>query len=172
MVLRRMGILGLGVLFTVGLAMAACDDETETTPTPTGTTSGTTTTGSGGGTGGSGNTGGTASGTASGTGGTGGSSQGGGGTGGSGAHGGQGTGGGCITCSDVWLHGDDPADLCTNNGPPSSVDVFEGLKTCGCDGTCPQCVNNLCQDNDPSGACQGCLSSDCASAVTACTDDS
>jgi len=141
------------------LVGGGCDDET--TNSPTGTTSGT-----------------TSAGTATGSGSTTATGQGGEGTGASGqggtvsqggaAQGGQGTGGGCISCSDVWMNNADPADLCTSDGSPSSAAHWEAVTTCACDGTCAQCANNLCQDAQPSGACQGCVASDCSQEFADC----
>ncbi|MBW2525457.1 MAG: hypothetical protein JRI23_14825 [Deltaproteobacteria bacterium] len=146
-----------------GLSLAGCDDETESTPsgTTSGTTSSGTATGSGSGTGEGGQgTGGTGQGGTTG--------QGAGGPGGDASQGGQGTGGGCVTCEDVWQTDANPAELCTTDGPPTSLTLFEALKTCACDGTCSQCANSLCVDQPANGSCQGCVASSCSGAVTDC----
>jgi hypothetical protein len=135
-----------------------------------------TTTGGVGGNGGSGNEGGGGN-TA--TGGTGGgtSSSGGGGTGGTSSTGGTGGTGGtadCTTCADFYTNGG--ADPCTDNGTPSSAEIYDALVACVCEGACKDvCADNVCTaGGEITTECQDCVADQaagCGKENSECSND-
>ena len=137
-------------LLALGLATAAGCSEDETQPSPSSS-------------GGSSAVGGS---------GQGGESQGGGGDGGGpGGSGGDGGAGPCRKCSQVYPNGD-PADLCSDNGPPSSETLYESLNDCICVDECAsQCGNNACQGGQPAGPCNGCIAQNCTDELDDCLAD-
>lgn len=82
------------------------------------------------------------------------------------------TGGGpCATCFEAITGQAMGSELCTDDGPPSSTDLFIAMITCACEGACADsCVNSLCATGAVDGPCQGCLLSDtgCATEAQAC----
>ncbi len=130
------------------------------------------TTGGGGGGAGGGGVGGGTGGQA-----TGGSTGGAGGaTGGSGgATGGTGGSTGCMTCGDFITNGSDPAMLCTDNGPPSSSDLYGALGDCTCAGACAdKCADSVCAGMTISDACLSCVqdtAAGCGNEFNECAND-
>ncbi len=53
------------------------------------------------------------------------------------------------------------SDLCADNGPPSSLEIWLSLQKCVCEVACPQCESTWCID--PSTASMGC--SNCLSDI-------
>ena len=124
---------------------------------------------SGGGGSGGGGVGGGAGGNTS-TGGSGGA------TGGSGgATGGTGGTVACMTCGDFITNGTDPAMLCTDNGPPSSSDLYGALGDCTCNGACANdCTDSVCAGADISDACLTCVqdtAAGCGNEFNECAND-
>lgn len=147
----------LAILFGASLALAGCVIET----TGGGGNGGSGGGGVGGGTGGGGaNTGGSTGGA---TGGTGGST---GGTGGS---------TGCMTCADFITNGSDTSMLCTDNGPPSSADLYNALGDCTCNGACATpCGANVCVGDSPDADCVSCIQdtvAGCGNEYNECSND-
>lgn len=64
--------------------------------------------------------------------------------------------GGCDSCGDVLLNYEsDP--LCTDDGSPSSADLFNAFLACRCNGTCSdECGGNVCSGSGPNSACVYC----------------
>lgn len=85
-------------------------------------------------------------------------------------------GGPCADCMKVMTGGASALELCTDDGPPSSSEVFFSLIDCLCEGPCTdQCITtNLCDVNGTSvgGECSSCLLSDtgCGALAQQCKD--
>lgn len=85
-------------------------------------------------------------------------------------------GGPCVDCFTVMTGGASALQLCTDDGPPSSSEVFFSLIDCLCEGPCAdQCITtNLCDINGTAvgGECSGCLLSDtgCGALAQQCQD--
>jgi hypothetical protein len=79
----------------------------------------------------------------------------------------------CIDCFQVIQDG--PFNVCTNNGPPSSADIFAALAACECeaDGGCAAPCASNCADPTvaPSNDCITCLPVNCGAQQTACVND-
>jgi hypothetical protein len=99
---------------------------------------------------------------------------------GGGGGGSQGTGcvGVCCKCSELLVTGVgvDPTQLCTDNGPPSSADLFEALSTCTCQGPCAEeCAASVCSMAEPDQDCIACVAAPapdgCSDEYTACNSD-
>jgi hypothetical protein len=82
-----------------------------------------------------------------------------------------GSGGSCLTCG-ATLMGQDPAQLCSDDGTPSSKDKYDDLNACTCgaapDGCGAECGDNVCSGKPPSGECSPCMSERCAALLQAC----
>jgi hypothetical protein len=78
----------------------------------------------------------------------------------------------CVGCSDVVQDQQDPADLCTMNGPPSSSDIFDTFFDCVCVTGCDaECGDNACMALAADQACQGCIFTSCGAEAQACLQD-
>jgi len=96
---------------------------------------------------------------------------------------GTGTGGPCETCSELTsAQNPDPTNLCTNNGPPSSLELFTSLGDCVCMNVCTApCANSACaavpSAPTPGDACDTCLNdlaaifAGCGAEAQACLGD-
>jgi hypothetical protein len=76
----------------------------------------------------------------------------------------------CDTCG-VALQANDPSNLCTMNGPPSSEDIFTDLFTCACGASCVNECATACNGGAVDGACQNCAFANCNAEVNACLGD-
>jgi hypothetical protein len=87
---------------------------------------------------------------------------------------GGGGGGGCQPCSTIVGPGD-PALLCDDNGPPSSVDLYHALNGCTCSPENGKCVDecpSLCAETGPPDpGCSECVTAKCGAELAACQAD-
>jgi hypothetical protein len=75
----------------------------------------------------------------------------------------------CGTCYEVIYGAADPANVCTNDGPPSSQDLLNAFTDCICTSGCAtECADACNGTSDASDACYSCIDATCSSAVDAC----
>ncbi|HEY4121584.1 MAG TPA: hypothetical protein VGM56_27150 [Byssovorax sp.] len=92
-----------------------------------------------------------------------------GGAGGRSSEGGGGAGGGaCHLCSDAVAGNPvDPSELCTNDGPESSLDYFDAALDC-CNANCPMCGTPCVIGGLHTTMCGACISGACAAPLLDC----
>jgi hypothetical protein len=82
-----------------------------------------------------------------------------------------GSGAGCVGCAE-WLELVSPDPLCSNNGPPSSLELADTLWACVCDGACAaDCDDNACSGMTATADCQSCVINDCDNEYVDCLND-
>lgn len=91
------------------------------------------------------------------------------------------TGGACHSCAAVTSDPSlDPASLCADNGPPSSLELYDGVAACLCGegGPCAAaCADSACVGGDPmtDADCVSCVLTPgelgCGDQYTACAND-
>ena len=77
---------------------------------------------------------------------------------------------GCLRCVGA-VTTEHPEQACTDNGPPSSAQRVQDLNTCTCGKCANACADSGCAGKMPSGPCQTCVKSSCATEASACFNE-
>jgi len=79
--------------------------------------------------------------------------------------------GGCLSCLQA-ITQQKPERLCTDDGPPSSKEIYDDFQACACDaspaGCFAACSDSVCGGAGPTEACRDCLDTTCAVQGKAC----
>lgn len=81
----------------------------------------------------------------------------------------------CMSCGEFLTNGTGLDQLCTDNGPPSSYDLYAAWVDCACFGACAEaCADNVCQGGTATDACVTCIlstSTGCGNEFNECAND-
>lgn len=76
--------------------------------------------------------------------------------------------GDCLKCASAFAPGTS-GELCTDDGPPSSAELVDAVKTCSCETGCAaECGASACAGQPPDDACFACMNATCGDEIAAC----